>query len=297
MRKEIIGNHTLYLGDCLDILPEIGDVDAVITDPPYGILKHKIESKPPISKICSLVFESLRDNSFFSFFGMMPTIFDWYQSALAAGFSYKEEITWVKRFVTAIYLPIIRQKETILIFRKGHPSFYQTKEDYGDVKMPCYLDGLLKIDAIEREVSYLKRGYRKSSTSRNHYDEIYKNYKSKDEDMNVWGKVNFTNVWSFAPHNHLKYNDEEFNIKHPTVKPILLMERLICLTSIEENIILDPFMGSGTTGVACENTNRKFIGIEIDEKYFDIACKRVEAACKNLKNIPKPTPQLQEAFI
>jgi len=85
--------------------------------------------------------------------------------------------------------------------------------------------------------------------------------------------------------------------EHPTQKPVALMEW--CLSFLPNSeIILDPFMGSGTTGVACENLDRKFIGIEIGEKYFDIACKRIEAACKNLKlNIPKPIQQLQEAFI
>ena len=63
---------------------------------------------------------------------------------------------------------------------------------------------------------------------------------------------------------------------HPTVKPVLLMEHLIKLTTKEGYTILDPFMGSGTTGIACINLNRNFIGIELDEGYFKIAEKRIE---------------------
>ena len=65
---------------------------------------------------------------------------------------------------------------------------------------------------------------------------------------------------------------------HPTAKPVPLMERLVSLFAAEGATILDPFMGSGTTGVACANLGRKFIGIEIEERYFDIACERIAAA-------------------
>lgn len=68
---------------------------------------------------------------------------------------------------------------------------------------------------------------------------------------------------------------------HPTQKPITLMEELIKIHSNDGDTIFDPFMGSGTTGVACKNLNRKFIGIEIDKKYFDIAKGRIENSLKN----------------
>jgi len=70
---------------------------------------------------------------------------------------------------------------------------------------------------------------------------------------------------------------------HPTEKPLPLMARLIYLYTDTSETILDPFMGSGTTGVACMNLDRKFIGIEIDKKYFDIACERIERAQQQLK--------------
>ena len=70
---------------------------------------------------------------------------------------------------------------------------------------------------------------------------------------------------------------------HPSEKPIKLMEHFILNSSLENDIILDPFMGSGSTGVACVNANRKFIGIELDEKYYDISCQRIKDAI-NEKN-------------
>ncbi|MDR0485940.1 MAG: site-specific DNA-methyltransferase [Elusimicrobiota bacterium] len=77
---------------------------------------------------------------------------------------------------------------------------------------------------------------------------------------------------------------EHFNRQHPNQKPVRLIERLILITSASEgDIILDAFMGSGTTGVACERLNRRFIGIEREQAYFDIACKRIEAETKQAK--------------
>ena len=81
-----------------------------------------------------------------------------------------------------------------------------------------------------------------------------------------------------------EYRSEVWNIspsqdkEHPATFPLKLVDNCIRLSTIEEEVILDPFMGSGTTGVACINTNRKFIGIELDKGYFDIACERMEKA-------------------
>lgn len=71
------------------------------------------------------------------------------------------------------------------------------------------------------------------------------------------------------------YSQRTGNEEHPTQKPVYLMEQFLGWSS---GVVLDPFMGSGTTGVACANLGRKFIGIEIEPKYFDIACERIEAA-------------------
>lgn len=104
-----------------------------------------------------------------------------------------------------------------------------------------------------------------------------------DYEMGLWF-VKKGDKWVF---NRLseKYDRPEYNYpivagkektKHPTQKPIKLMEEIILRHSNEGDIVLDPFMGSGSTGVACKNLNRKFIGIELDEEYFKIAKERIE---------------------
>lgn len=104
-----------------------------------------------------------------------------------------------------------------------------------------------------------------------------------DFEMGIWF-VKKGAKWVFNRQSD-KYDRPEYNYpivsgrektKHPTQKPIKLMEEMILRHSNKEQLVLDPFMGSGSTGVACKNLDRKFIGIELDEEYFNIAKGRIE---------------------
>ena len=100
------------------------------------------------------------------------------------------------------------------------------------------------------------------------------------------------------PAKMFKRHVVSFSKDHPTQKPLELMEWCILQLPSDAETIIDPFMGSGTTGVACANLDRKFIGIELEPKYFDIACRRIEAAYKQprLFQDPQPNP-VQEAML
>jgi DNA modification methylase len=102
---------------------------------------------------------------------------------------------------------------------------------------------------------------------------------------------------SFASYSANPYQDSERDIAHPCPKPLVWMCWLVKRASLDSETILDPFMGSGTTGVAAVKLGRKFIGIEIEPKYFDIACRRISDALKQPDLfIASPTPIKQEAF-
>ena len=94
----------------------------------------------------------------------------------------------------------------------------------------------------------------------------------KSKDYKIGGNYKTKSKFYISSIN--KKDKELYN--HPTIKPLDLVEKFIINHSNEEDIVLDPFMGSGTTGVACKNLNRNFIGIELDEKYFEIAKRRIE---------------------
>jgi len=93
-------------------------------------------------------------------------------------------------------------------------------------------------------------------------------------------EVNFTNVWSFLPEN--KVNKNSNNTKHPTVKPIALLERLIKLCTPENATVLDCFMGSGSTAIACLETKRNYIGFELDKSYYETSQNRISSLCGGL---------------
>ena len=100
----------------------------------------------------------------------------------------------------------------------------------------------------------------------------------REKGVKVYGSFDTKRTWYATPLNQ----SDKKKYKHPTVKPQLILNNLVVNSSKNEDVVLDPFMGSGSTGVACVNTNRNFIGIELDENYFSIAKDRIEKAEEDL---------------
>lgn len=207
-RVEIIGDATLYLGDCLEILPTFPKVDAVVTDPPYGI---NVET----DNTWRTEIDGGHRNKF------EPVIGDDrpFDPTPLLGFS--QAILWGANH----YASRLPESRGWLVWNK---------RDAGSSGMHS-----------DAELAW----------------------------TNAIGAVRVRNqFWQgiFRPgemkHGHV----------HPTQKPVGLMEW--CLGFIKSQLVIDPFMGSGTTGVACANLGRKFVGIELDPAYFSIACKRIEDA-------------------
>ena len=118
-------------------------------------------------------------------------------------------------------------------------------------------------------------------------DKVSKN--GKNRFVNIVGKRPshkdvFITEYTNYPTTTLNFN-KDANSFHPTQKPVALLEYLINTYSNEGELVLDNTMGSGSTGVACVNTNRKFIGIELDEKYYDISCQRIKDAINEKKQL------------
>lgn len=232
MRKEVIGDATLYCGDCLEILPTLGRVDAVVTDPPYGIGHASNRGASwqgrQIANDCDV---SVRD-----------LVCDWCNDL---DLPYAVFGKWTRP------KPPCR---ACLIWDKGIAGS-------GDLSIPW---------KPNTEEIYINgagwSGHRGSSI--------------------LTGPQMLT--WETAGRSH------------PHEKPVWLLAELV--RKAPKGTILDPFMGSGTTGVAALQLGRKFIGIEIDESYFSIACKRIEEAWKQPrlfeepKAKPAPHPSLFEGL-
>jgi len=207
MAQIVIGNATLYLGDCRDIFPIIGKVDSVVTDPPYGMnfqsnrraKKHEKIAYDESAEIAIAAIEWAKECASHSVyaFGRWNNIKNYPEP--------RSVITWVKNHWSMGDLDHEHARQTEVIF------FY-----------PCV----------------------------NH---------------------RFPSGRPTDVIHHARTQNES----HPTEKPVGLMEKIVMWT---EGVVCDPFMGSGTTGVAASNLKKPFIGIEREKKYFDIACERIAAA-------------------
>lgn len=207
-RKEVIGNATLYLGDCRDILPTLPKVDAVITDPPYGIGeaagKNKSRGKLAVAK-------DFGDDSWDD----EPISDDLIRMVREAG-------KWAVIFGGNYYA--MPPAKCWLVWDKENGE-----SDFADCELAW-----TNLPKAVRRIRYMWNGM-------------------------------------------LRANGEPRG-DHPTQKPVGVMAWAINHVPAPNGLILDPFMGSGTTGVAAMNLQRQFIGIEREPKYFDIACRRIEDA-------------------
>jgi DNA modification methylase len=221
MRIETIGDCTLYLGDCLEVLPTLGKVDAVVTDPPYGM-----NWNPDSTRFT-------RDTSY-----------------SAGNADWDRVIGDEKEFDPSPWLSYPK----VILWGANH---YWRSLGLGTtlvwIKKPDSVFGMMLSDA---EIAWMKGGvgvycYR-----------FFFHPMQRGRDAGKPGK----------------------RAVHPTQKPVSLMRWCLDMAKVSEGAtVLDPFMGSGTTGVACVKMGRRFIGIEIDPTYFDIACKRIEAATLQLR--------------
>lgn len=209
-----------------------------------------------------------------------------------AKFNYLAEVIWYKRGNSSPFQYPLRVHEKLIIFTKNKGKLNKAVIDWENEKEEIK-DYTTKATLL-RAFSALKQRIKQSTnleelqniSKSNTYkittnkcivnDSIYNKFDYKvDKTAYTVVPKKLTTLWGLRPHNHQGYNKEEFNIKHPTVKPIQIMERLLEMTTKEKQIVLDPFMGSGTTGIACKLLNRDFIGFELLEEYYKIAEERL----------------------
>jgi site-specific DNA-methyltransferase (adenine-specific) len=251
----------LYKGDCLEQMKQIGDnsIDAIITDPPYGTTILKWDSVIDFELMWEQLNRVIKPNGAIVLFAKQP-----FTSILTMSNidNYKYNFVWHKsiagNFINARKMPLILT-EDILVFCNGVLK-YNTKTEKKDKKN------------IRNTISDNKGIYKKGS----HYEGTNKG--KYNEFRAIPTDEKYTS-------NVLEYKSLGNNNKnrfHPTQKPIELMKRLIKHYTNENETVLDFTMGSGSTGVACRNNNRSFVGIEMDETYFNIAEQRIKEAQRQI---------------
>lgn len=246
----------LRKGECIEMMKSIpnASIDAIITDPPYGTTACKWDSVIDFELMWEQLNRIIKPNGAIVLFGSEP-----FSSALRMSNikNYKYDWKYRKRqgtgFLNAKKQPL-RDSEDICVFYRKQPT-YNPQMRYTGITTK----GVIK--AKEKNIDdYV---YRKGLIGKTEYrDNGY--------------KYPLTTIVGLYDKNRFDSSKSKRKDRHPTQKPVLLMEYLVKTYTNEGEKVLDFTMGSGTTGVACVNTNRNFIGIELDENYFKIAEKRIK---------------------
>ena len=246
----------LMLGDCLERMAEIpdGTVDLVLTDPPYGTTACKWDAVIPFAPMWSHIKRVVKPNRAVVLFGQEP-----FSSLLRASniSDFRYDWYWRKArpsgFTNAKLKPL-KDIEVVSVFSEGATANGSARN------MPYYPQGLERVD---------KQWSRPE------------NYKGLNQGTSVSRKSHALNRVienTGYPRQILEFKNHNIGQVHPTQKPVDLMEYLVRTYTTEGETVLDFTMGSGTTGVACVNTGRGFIGIERDPAYFKIADVRILSA-------------------
>jgi len=235
-RTEQIGDATLYLGDCREILPTLQPIDSVITDPPYGI------NLQPQRGLTEAIQGDGRNEARALWESFVPACVALAKPDTAHLFWTGWSEVWTKEVLDAA----LRVKSCVVWGKNMWGIGYYTRPQH-EMAWYCH----------KGKPAVLKK---------------------PDSDLWLVPKVQ-------AP-------------EHSCEKPVQLLERAVRLcTAHAGEIVLDPFMGSGATGWACANMGRRFIGIEIDQGYFDLSCRRIDRAYKQPRLFIDDEPQPQQLNI
>ena len=235
----------LHHGDCLKIMPTLdaGSVDMILTDPPYGTTACKWDSIIPLEPMWEQLKRIIKPNGAIVMTASQP-----FTTTLIASNMKMFKYCWVWHKTRPSNFPLAKKQ----------PMKYHEDIVVFGIKPPTYIPQMVKGDKVRKKgKNEGYRGFNKGLENPVYLDKEYKDFYP-------------SSIQTFPHHNG--------GLLHPTQKPVALMEYLIKTYTNEGETVLDFTMGSGTTGVACVNTNRKFIGIEMDDKYFSIAKERIDNA-------------------
>ena len=237
--------NSIYNEDCLEGMKRIPDksVDMILCDLPYGTTKNKWDSIIPLGKLWEQYERVIKGNGAIVLFGSQP-----FTTALNNSNTklYRYEWIWIKNNSTGFQLANkrpMKKHEIISVFYNKQPTYNP--------------QGLQPYGKVNKRGSM---GDNWDEMSSNQYIQKYTNY----------------------PTQLLEYSYDKEKL-HPTQKPVALFEYLIKTYTNEGETVLDNCMGSGTTAIACLNTNRNFIGFELDKEYFDMANERISKHKQELK--------------
>ena len=238
---------TLLQGDCLELMKQVPDksIDLILCDLPYGTTQNKWDEVIPFDKLWAQYNRIIKDNGAILLFAQGKFYVNLVSSNMKM---FRYDLVWDKElvsgFLNAKRMPL-RRHEQVAVFYKHLPTYN-----------PQFTQG--------KPLHSKGTAYQTKELTNNNYGD----FKTTDDD-----RVGSTEKY---PTSIMKFQKPHPSVcVHPTQKPVALLEYLVKTYTNEGDTVLDNCMGSGSTGVACQNTNREFIGMELDEKYYKIACERL----------------------
>ena len=278
--------NTIIHNNWVNVLAKMQDksVDAVITDPPYLYLDHKLDAEFDEELFWKEVVRVTKDDAFIVFSGRGDSFYKWNRILFDLGTKFKEEIIWYKTTISSPVHVLKRNHETIAVRQKGNKTLNKVKINYVN---NCLLD-----ENERKIIDFIKTI---NADFKKHRDEFLKYLDTGIIEYNgavkkqgitasnsvkdcIGGIQNFAGLMNGVSLRSvvLCQRDNTLEAIHPTQKPVELWEILIKLCTNENDLILDPFSGSGTTAVASWNLNRKFICIEKDDEYYGKSIRRFD---------------------
>ena len=247
----------LKQGNCLELMKDIPDksIDMILCDLPYGVTNNVNDRKLPFEELWRHYNRIIKDNGIIVLFGQGKFYIELVNSNIKM---FRYDLVWDKVLKTGFLnanRQQLRQHEQLAIFYKKLPKY----NPQFTIGKPLH-------------------GRGKSFKNKDKINNNYGEFKTIDDRRKGCTEKYPTSILAFKKaHPSIS--------KHPTEKPVALLEYLIKTYTNEGETVLDNCMGSGSTGVACVNTNRNFIGIELDEKYFEIAKDRIKRSEESVRSI------------
>ena len=248
MRKAVINNCVLYQGDCFEIMADISGTDLMITDPPYGCTNNDWDCAIDLPRFWELTHAATKEIAPYCLFCQMPFAARLYNSN-PENFRYE----WIYKkpvltgFLDARKKPL-RAHESIYIFCKARPPYNPQMSQGAPYKKTFNGNFGSNYGKFSRHGTFSHEGNR------------------------------FPTTILDVKHESVFYTTQPQYPRHPTQKSVAAVSFLVKTYTNPGDVVLDPFMGSGSTGVAAVQNGRKFIGIEQDQKWFEVAIKRIEDA-------------------
>lgn len=290
MQTNIIYNEDNHTG--MKRIPD-NSVNVILTDPPYLYLKNQKLDRPFDEKLffCECK-RAVKNDGFIVLFGRGESFYRWNTILANLGFQFKEEIIWNKSMGTSPLSSLCRIHESISILTKNNGSINKVKIPYLESKEYDINKIAVDVNRINstlnnpQSVQFLtdfingKRSDMELNTRFSRHKVTTDIRKSGAREVNTLASIQN----GITEKSIIQIVREHYKTIHPTQKPVRLLERLLALVSKEGDIVLDPFSGSASTAVACINSNRQFIGFEIDEEYYNLSIKRLNEIQPNLFN-------------